>query len=68
LCSLFFADKGERDRGIKKTKKKMMWYICFFGVNWSYFIMGLLYWNPILEALSFYGKNFWALFKKKKKN
>jgi hypothetical protein len=47
----------------------MMWYICFFFflVNWSYFIIGLLYWGPILEALSFYGKNIWASFKKKKK-
>jgi hypothetical protein len=45
-----------------------MWYICFFfWVNWSYFIIGLLYWGPILEALSFYEKKFWALFKKKKK-
>jgi hypothetical protein len=46
-----------------------MWYICFFffWVNWSYFIMGLLYWGLILEVLSFYGKNLWALLKKKKK-
>jgi hypothetical protein len=29
--------------------------------------MGLLYWGPILEALSFYEKIFWALFKKKRK-
>jgi hypothetical protein len=29
--------------------------------------MSLLYWGPILEVLSFYGKIFWALFKKKKK-
>jgi hypothetical protein len=27
--------------------------------------MGLLYWGLILEALSFYGKKFWVLFKKK---
>jgi hypothetical protein len=24
--------------------------------------MSLLYWGPILEVLSFYGKNLWALF------
>jgi Flp pilus assembly protein TadB len=58
------------ERGIKKTKKKkMMWHICFFFffflVNWSYFTMSLLYWGLILEALSFYGNKFWALFKKK---
>jgi hypothetical protein len=29
--------------------------------------MGLLYWGPILEVLSFYGKNLWALFFFKKK-
>jgi hypothetical protein len=42
-----------------------MWYIVclfvclfffFFWVNWFYFIMGLLYWDSILEALSFYEK------------
>jgi hypothetical protein len=33
LCSLFFADKGERDREIKKTTKKVkndVVYLFFF--------------------------------------
>jgi hypothetical protein len=66
LCSLLFVDRGERDRGIKKTKKKnkndVVYLVFFFWVNWSYFIMSLLYWGHILEVLSFYGKNLWALF------
>jgi hypothetical protein len=69
LCSLLFADRGERDRGIKKTTKKIkndvVYLFFFFWINWSYFIMSLLYWGPILEALCFYEKKFWALFKKK---
>jgi hypothetical protein len=63
LSPLLIEEREER--GIKKTKKKMMWHICFFFVNWSYFTMSLLYWSLILEALSFYGKKIWALFKKK---
>ena len=39
-------------------------FFFFFWVNWSYFIMGLLYWGLILETLSFYEKDFLALFKK----
>jgi hypothetical protein len=69
-CVLSSLLKEEREiEGLKRQKinKKMMRYICFVWVNWSYFIMGLLYWGPILEALSFYEKKFWALFKKKKK-
>jgi hypothetical protein len=54
--------------GLKRPKKKKknndVVYL-FFWVNWFYFIMGLLYWGLILEVLSFYGKKFWALFKKK---
>jgi hypothetical protein len=52
-----------------KIKNDVVYLFCFFffWVNWSYFIMGLLYWGPILEALSFYEKIFWALFKKKKR-
>jgi hypothetical protein len=67
LSSLLTEER--KIEGLKRQKKKkMMWYICFFfWVNWSYFIMGLLYWGPILEALSFYEKIFWALFKKKKR-
>jgi hypothetical protein len=69
-CVLSYLLPEEREiEGLKRQKKKkMMSYIClflclfvcffFFGVNWSYFIMGLLYWDPILEALSLYGKNF----------
>ena len=60
MLSLSFADKGE---GLKrqKKKKKLMRYICFvlfIFVNWFYFTMNLLYWSLILEALSFYEKNF----------
>jgi hypothetical protein len=55
-----------RERRTKKTtKKKMMWHI-YIWVNWSYFTIGLLYWGLILEALSFYGEIFLAIFKKKK--
>jgi hypothetical protein len=56
--------------GLKRQKKKkkdlVYLFVClfffFFVVNWSYFIMGLLYWDPILEALSLYGKNFGPYF------
>jgi hypothetical protein len=71
-CVLSSLLTEEREiEGLKRQRKKMMRYICFFfffWVNWSYFIMGLLYWGPILEVLSFYEKNLWALFKKKKKS
>jgi hypothetical protein len=72
-CVLSSLLTEEREiEGLKRQKKKKkkidVVYLFFFWVNWSYFIMGLLYWGPILEALSFYGKNFWALFKKKKKS
>jgi Flp pilus assembly protein TadB len=69
--SSLLKEEREREGGIEKNKKKkMMWHICFvlffFLFNWSYFIMGLLYWSLILEAISFYGKKFWALFFLKK--
>jgi hypothetical protein len=38
-------------------------FFFFLLVNWSYFTMGLLYCGLILEALSFYGKIFWAYLK-----
>jgi hypothetical protein len=57
----------EREREeLKRPKKKndvayLFVCFCYFLVNWSYFTMHLLYWGLILEALSFYGKKFWAL-------
>jgi hypothetical protein len=70
-CVLSSLLTEEREiEGLKRQKKKkndVVYLFFFFWVNWSYFIMGLLYWGPILEVLSFYGKNLWALFKKKKK-
>jgi hypothetical protein len=48
----------------------MMWYICFFFFFFLdelvLFYNGFIILGPILEVLSFYGKKFWALFKKKK--
>jgi hypothetical protein len=49
----------------KKKKKRCGIYIYIFLDELVLFIMDLLYWDPILEALSFYGKKIWALFKKK---
>jgi hypothetical protein len=42
----------------KRLKKKAYLFFFFFfvGINGSYFIMSLLYWGLILEALSFYKK------------
>ena len=53
----------------KRQKKKrriiiIIIIIIIIMINWSYFTMSLLYWGLILEALSFYGKKTWALFKK----
>jgi hypothetical protein len=56
--------KGRRVRRERESESKGC--ICFFFfllVNWSYFTMGLLYCGLILEALSFYGKFFWAYLK-----
>jgi hypothetical protein len=56
-----------RKKNQKKKKAYYLFFFFFFWINWSYFTMSLLYWGLILEALSFYGKKIWALFKKKKK-
>jgi hypothetical protein len=68
------SDKGERERMTlftfldlyegKRQKKVYYLFFFFFLINCSYFTMSLLYWGLILEALSFYGKKIWALFKK----
>jgi hypothetical protein len=47
-----------------KKKKGGGLLLLFFWINWSYFTMSLLYHGLILEAISFYGKKIWALFKK----
>jgi hypothetical protein len=60
-----FLDLCEGKRPKKKRKKRAYYFILFFcWINWSYFTMSLLYWGLILEAISFYGKKIWALFKK----
>ena len=69
------SDRGERERmtlftfldlceGKRPKKKRGLLFVFFLLINWSYFTMSLLYWGLILEALSFYGKKIWALFKK----
>jgi hypothetical protein len=72
-CVLSSLLTEEREiEGLKRQKKKndvVYIYIYIFFVNWSYFIMSLLYWGPILEAFKFlWKKKIWALFKKEKKN
>jgi hypothetical protein len=67
LCR--YSDRGERERITfftfldlcegkrqKEKKKKGLIIIIIILINWSYFTMSLLYWDLILEALSFYGK------------
>jgi hypothetical protein len=56
--------RGRKKEKKRKKRKESESKELFFLVNWSYFTMGLLYWDLILEALSFYGKICLALFKK----
>ena len=61
MTLLTFLDQCEG----KRQKKKKAYYFFFFGINWSYFTMGLLYQGLILEALSFYEKKNLGLILKK---
>jgi hypothetical protein len=58
-CVFFSLLTEEREiEGLKRQKNDVVYlFVCFFFlVNWSYFIMGLLYW-----AL-FYSKFLWEKF------
>ena len=57
-----FLNQSEGKR--QKKKGLIIWFFFFFWINWSYFTMSLLYWDLILEALSFYEKKFGSYFKK----
>jgi predicted ATP-dependent protease len=63
------AEEGRKKKREKKKKKRKErervrakgFLFVFFFVNWSNFIMSLLYWSLILEAFKILWENFFGL-------